>query len=174
MTKQNTSKWILQATGFLLGLASILGGIAALYYGFSKEPERYWVAAIVMVVGGILWIVHSTSSKYQLSKKHIIVILTALLLGLTLGLFYTFSSCGGECGGSFCRWERGYPGRWFVIGGCYVATDTSLNFQLNISHWHVDGISFLADIIFWSAAGLIIAFFWQIISSRADKHLLPD
>jgi hypothetical protein len=174
MTKQSTLKWILQVTWFLFGLVSILGGIAALLYGYSREPQRYWVAAIVMLVGGILWIVYSISSKYQLSKKHIVVILITVLLGLTVGLFYTFSACGGECGGSFCRWERGYPGRWFVIRGCYGPTDSPLNFQLAISHWHFDGVSLLADIVFWSAAGLIIVFLWQSISPKTNQRLLQD
>ncbi len=90
-----------------------------------------------MILGGILWILYFTSSKYKLSRKDIVMILITLSLGLTFGLFYTFSACGGECGwgASFCRWERGYPGRWFVTGGCYGPADTPLNFQLIIQNW---------------------------------------
>ena len=176
MTQRGTSKIISQIVGIVFGLISILGGIAAWGYGSSREPARYIAAAVVMTLGGILWIVYFTSSNYKLSRKQIAVILVTLLLGLTLGLFYTFSVCGGECGlgASFCRWERGYPGRWFITGGCYGVTDTALNFRLITQNWRIDGASLLADVVFWSDVGLILSFLWQTVSLKTNKPLLKD
>lgn len=162
--------------GIGFGLVSILGGISAWNYVSSREPERYLVSAVVMILGGVLWILCSISSKYQLSKNHVKVILVTLLAGLSLGLFYTFSACGGECGlgASFCRWQRGYPGYWLITGGCYGPSDTPAFLQTFAGRFRIDGMSLLADFVFWSAAGLIIALLRQIVSYRTNKHLLQD
>ena len=176
MTKQSPSKLILQGVGFVFGLVSILGGIAAWSYGSSREPERYFVSVAVMMVGGIIWMISSIFTKYQLTGKQINIILVTLVLGLILGLFYTFSVCGGECGlgASFCRWERGYPGRWLITGGCHGPTDAPGNFQLTMRNWRIDRLSLLADVVFWSAAGMILAFLRQIISRKINQPLLND
>jgi hypothetical protein len=174
MIRQNASKLILQTMGAVFGLISILGGIAAWIHGSSREPERYLVAAGVMLLGGTLWLVYSLSPARKLSKIHFIIIFVTLLLGLTLGFFYTFRACGGECGlgASYCRWEYGYPGRWYITGGCFGSEDSLLIPQGYVSRWKINGVSLLADIVFWCAAGLIIAFLWQIVSQRRNKALL--
>jgi hypothetical protein len=81
MTQTVTSKIISQIVGVIFGSISILAGIAAWGYGSSREPARYNAAAIVMILGGILWIVYFTSSNYKLSRKQITVILVTLVLG---------------------------------------------------------------------------------------------
>jgi hypothetical protein len=176
MTKQIAANWVLRGPGFVFGLISILGGIAAWNYVSSREPERYLVSAVVMIVGGVLWMMSSAISRYQLSRKQMAVILGTLFLGLTVGLLYTFSACGGECGlgASFCRWEHGYPGYWLITGGCYGPTNTPASLQIFAGIWRIDVPGLLADIVFWSAAGMIIAFLWQIVSRRTNKALVEN
>jgi hypothetical protein len=174
MTNRNASNLVWRALGLVFGLISILGGVAAWNYVSSREPERYLVSAVVMILGGILWMMSSILSKYQLSRKQIAVILVILFLGLTLGLLYTFSACGGECGlgASFCRWEHGYPGYWLITGGCYGPMDTPAPLQMFTGRWRIDGPGLLADIVFWGAAGLIITFPWRIVSGKTNQQPL--
>ena len=148
---------MLRAAGFVMGVICILGSIAAWNYSDSREPYRYSIAALVMLSSGILWLMSSLVSKYQLFRKHYIIIAITLLIGLLVGLADDFPHCGGECG---CFWYYGYPGRWLRISTCVTGPVIEPIWARN---WGIDFPSFIADIVFWSGVGLIIAMFWDTI-----------
>lgn len=156
----------LQVIGFILGLVSILGGIAA--FGRTSEPERYLVSALIMVCSGILWLLSATTPKFHLHKRDYILILVVLVLGLTIGLFNTFLGCGGECGGNgYCSLHLGYPGRWLRISQCMAGSNGEIWWVwIMKGSWRIDYPSFLADMVFWCGAGIILSFFRNLLNSR--------
>lgn len=147
--KQNSLRIILRIIGFGFGLISILGGIAAI--GRAREPERYLVSAVVMVLGGILCLGYSIIPKYLSTQKNPLLIGMILFLGLTLGLFYTFNFCGGECG---CFQYRGYPGYWLKGSTCV----TNRAAPIRMGSWKIDAPGLVADVVFWIDTGLILSF----------------
>ena len=165
--KQNLLWIILRGIGFVSGLISILGGIAAWSYSSSREPERYLVSAVVMILGGILWLGYSIIPKYQITKPNSLLIGMVLFLGLTLGLFYTINFCGGECG---CFQYRGYPGYWLKGSTCV----TSRVAPIKMSNWNIDTSGLVADIVFWIDTGLMLSSVWMFINSKPllieNKH----
>ena len=171
--KQSLLRVVARRAGLLFGLISIGGGMAAWSSSRSGEQERYLVSALVMILGGIFWIVPSVLPKYSFSQKHSMFLLTIVFLGLMLGLVSTFSSCGGECGmgASFCRWEYGYPGRWLRTGGCYDPLETV---QLARGNWKIDIPNLVADLVFWAAAGVIILFLWNTVRSSATPAVTKN
>ena len=154
--KQRLLQISLRVVGFVLGLISILGGIVAI--GRVGEPERYFVSAFVMILGGALWLTYSIIHKYQLTQKDSLLIGVILFLGLTLGLFYTFRFCGGECG---CFQYHGYPGYWLKESTCVTSRVT----PIKMSNWDIDTPSLIADILFWTDAGIMLSFLWKFIDS---------
>jgi hypothetical protein len=157
--KQYLLRIILRAIEFVSGLISILGGIAAWSYSSSREPERYLVSALVMILGGILWLGYSIFPKYQVTKQNSLLIGIILFLGLTLGLFYTFNFCGGECG---CFQYRGYPGYWLKGSICVTSQVASIK----MSNWNIDTSGLIADIVFWTNAGLILSFIGSLVRAK--------
>ena len=146
----------LRILGFGLGLISILGVILAL--GRAGEPERYFVSALFMFCGGALWFLSLAFPKFSLRQTQYIFVLAILFLGLTLGLFYVFSFCGGECG---CFQYRGYPGYWLKGSTCV----TSYAAPIRMNAWEIDAPGLIADVVFWIDAGLIFSFLWKYIGS---------
>ena len=149
--KRNLFQLIPRVLGFGLGFISIFGAVAAWNVGYSREPYRYLVTTFIMFCSGILWLMSSISSKHELSGKHYIVIFTILFLGLLVGLVDVFSFCGGECG---CFWYYGYPGRWLRMSTCVTGPVIESIWMRN---WGMDIPSFVADLVFWSGAGLILS-----------------
>ena len=160
ITRFFQSSTVLSVAGFIMGLVSIFGGIAAWSYSDSRELYRYPVAAFVMLCSGILWLGSSFISKYRLTRKHYTIVLAVLLFGLIVGLVDAYSHCGGECG---CFWDYGYPGRWLRISTC--VTGQTLE-PLWMRNWEIDFPSFAADIVFWSGAGLIVALIWHVNKNK--------
>ena len=158
--KQEPPQIIFRAISFALGLVSILAGIVAWNYSYSREPERYLVSALVMICGGIFWLGYSILPKYKITKQDAILIGMVLFLGLTLGLLYTFNFCGGECG---CFQYRGYPGYWLKGSACV----TSLVSPIKMNNWNIDTSGLVADIVFWIDAGLILSFIRRYIISKS-------
>jgi len=155
--KQTLLPIILRVIGFGLGLISLIGGIAA--FGRSGEPERYWVAGLVLLFGGILWWLISFIPKFRLQKREWISIFVIFVLGMAFGLLYVFTFCGGECGGdSICHWYRGFPGYWLQFSTCMATSSSS---------WNIDAPSLTADILFWMDAGLMLSFVWKFINAKA-------
>jgi len=149
----------LRIASFIIGLVSIFGSIAAWSYSDSREPYRYLVAAFVMIASGILWLVCSVIPKFVLSKKQTVILLSVLLLGFAFGLFNTFFHCGGECG---CFWDYGYPGRWLRISTCVTGPIEPIWMRT----WRIDFPSFVADVVFWSGMGLIVAVIWSVTKEK--------
>lgn len=166
---------IFHIIGAVIGVISIFSGLLASSYTY-REPERYLVSALIMISGGILWLLCSTIPKYQLSQKQYILILTILVLGFTFGLFYIFTFCGGECGGaSYCYWYLGYPGYWLKASKCMA---TSPSPDMWDAYWKIDTPGLIADIVFWVDAGVILSFIWKFIKpksilAKAEKKQLP-
>lgn len=150
---------VLRAIGFVLGLTSVLGGIGAWTYSLSREPERYLVSALVMTLGSILWLGYSILPKYQLTKQNSLLIGIVLFIGLTLGLFYTFNFCGGECG---CFQYHGYPGYWLKGSTC-ITNDEA---PIKMTTWHIDTSGLSADILFWIDAGILLSFIWNSANTK--------
>ena len=165
-TKQNLLHIALQIIGFILGLVSILGGIAA--FERTSEPERYLVSALVLIGSGVLWFLSSIFPKFYLHEKEYILILVVLFLGLTIGLFSTFLGCGGECGGtSACTLHLGYPGRWLKISRCMAGSNGEIWWVwIMKGGWGIDSPGFLADIVFWCGVGVILSFFRNLFNSK--------
>jgi hypothetical protein len=149
---------LLRVAGTIIGLISIFGGIAA--WIFQKEPERYLVSAVVMFCSGILWLLSSIIPRFRLHQRDYVFILAMLCLGLMLGLFHTYTLCGGMM---FCHQTYGYPGRWLTNSRC-MATSTTNWWD---GTWGIDFPSFVADVVFWSGAGLIILFIRDNIKLRS-------
>jgi hypothetical protein len=158
---------VLRIIGIVLGLISILGGVAALGYE-NREPERYLVSALVMICSGILWFLSSIFPKFHLHKKEYILILAVLFLGLTIGLFSTFVGCGGECGGTgACTLHLGYPGRWLEISRCMAGSNGEIWWVwIMKGYWRIDYAGFLADIVFWCGIGVILLSFRNLFNSK--------
>lgn len=158
---------ILRIFGFGFGLINILGGVAA--FGRSGEPERYWVAGMVMLLGGILFLFLSFS-KLHLQKRDLVLIFVVFVMGMVIGLFNTFTVCGGECGPgtSICNWRLGYPGRWLRIGNCMAGSEGT-NWRLWILNgtWSIDRSNLVADIVFWIDVGFIFSITRKFLNSRS-------
>jgi hypothetical protein len=148
-------------------LVSIFGGITA--FGHTSEPERYLVSALIMVCSGILWFLSSITPKFNLHRKEYILIFGMLFFGLAIGLFNTFLGCGGECGGaSFCTLHLGYPGRWLKISRCMAGSKGEILWVWVIKGgWRIDYPGFLADVVFWCGAGIILSFFRNLLNPRS-------
>ena len=152
--------FLLRIGGIAMGLISIFGGFVMFQVG--REPYRHYVSALIMVSGGILWLMSSMISKYKLTGKNIILFLVFLVSGLAIGLFDKSIQPGGE---GACFWGYGYPGYWLRLrcAGAKIG-----------GPWHIDPASFIADVVFWSGIGLIFFFIWKTfklnkISSTIEK-----
>ena len=146
-----------QIAAIAMGGISIAGGILAM--GKPGEPERYLVSALVMIFGGVLWIACSMIPQLRLKKKHYLLVLVVIFLGPALGLFHAFNFCGGDAA---CFSYRGYPGQWLRLG--------QSTYTMEIT-WMIDGASFLATIVFWSGAGILLSCLWKASSRVADLRL---
>ena len=146
----------------LIGLVSIVGAYGAWSLGHGREPERYLVAALVLLCGGVIWFVSSLVSRYHLSARDYGLVAGVLVLGLLVGLLSTFYFCGGECNGTgFCHWYQGYPGRWLRLSGC--GDITILQGLMSPRAWGIDLPSLVADVFFWSGAGATLLFIRKTI-----------
>lgn len=144
---------VLWIGGIILGLVSIGGGIAAATTP-GGQPERYLVSAVVMICSGVLWLVCSFFPKFELTRKHYIVIVWALGLGLILSLFSTYMGCENEC---WCHRQFGYPGRWLLVSNCIDRTPVGVSWRTIRTGWEIDFRSLAADVVFWGGAGLMIS-----------------
>ena len=160
--KQNLPHLILPGIGFMAGLISIIGGIAALGYQ-NQEMERYLVSAVIMLCGGVLWCLSSFFPNFRLHKREYAFIFPTLALGLMLGLFYKFTFCGGECGGSYCHWYLGYPGYWLKASKCAASLASP---YMQDAYWKIDVPNLMADIVFWIDTGVIFSFIWKFVNSK--------
>jgi hypothetical protein len=156
--KRIPSQTILRFVGVVLGLVSILGGIAA--FVRAGQPERYLVSAIVMICSGVFWLICSNFKKFNLTREQYTILLWVLLLGLVFGLFNTYFGCGNEC---LCHRQYGYPGYWLRTSNCMGGSVKPTSWQVIKNDWHINFPSLAADVVFWSGAGLIISIFWKRI-----------
>lgn len=165
MKKLFQPKFVSRVVGAMMSVISIFGGMGAWNLSYGREPERYLVSALVMLCSGILWLVYSIYPKFELPYEYYKFILVVLMLGLTLGLFYSFDIYGGECGGmSIHTQSRGYPGRWLVNSRC-MATSSTAWWD---GRWGINFPHLAADVVFWSGVGLIIPFVHRIFKSKTS------
>lgn len=144
---------VLWIGGIVLGLVSIGGGIAAATTP-GGQPERYLVSAAVMICSGVLWLICSFSLKFKLTCRQYVLIVWMLGLGLILGLFNTYFGCGNECN---CHRQFGYPGYWLQISNCKAGVPGYPWWRVIAWGWRINFASLVADVVFWSGAGLMIS-----------------
>jgi hypothetical protein len=168
--QRSQSQMILWVGGIVLGLAGILGGIAAAS-ARGGQPERYHASAVVMTCSGVLWLVCSFFPKFELTRKQYIIIVWVLGLGLVLGLFSTYMGCENEC---WCHRQFGYPGRWLQVSNCMGRTPVAVSWRTIRTGWEIDFRSLAADVVFWSGAGLIVAFVWKRIHVETTTGVVKN
>jgi hypothetical protein len=152
----------LRAAGMVVGVINLFGSLMAWKEGNGAEPVRYLVSVFVLLFSGILWLVFSLHPKLELSVTHYKLMVIVLALGLLLGLIHVYKFCGGECG---CFAYYGYPGRWLQNSRCTYSSGTAWW----EGTWRIDNPSLIADLFFWSGAGLIVSLLWTRFKSKPSS-----